>query len=91
MGKAPLNGLRVIELGVYLNGPYAARLLAELGAEVIKVEPPYGDPMRLSPPMVQGDSLHSVFYNAGKKFVTLNLKTQKGRELFMRLIVKPTS
>jgi CoA:oxalate CoA-transferase len=88
MGKAPLNGLRVIELGVYLNGPYAARLLAELGAEVIKVEPPYGDPMRLSPPMVQGDSLHSVFYNAGKKFVTLNLKTQKGRELFMRLISK---
>jgi CoA:oxalate CoA-transferase len=86
MGKAPLNGLRVIELGVYLNGPYTARLLAELGAEVIKVEPPYGDPMRLSPPMVHGDSLHSVFYNAGKKFITLNLKTQRGRELFLRLI-----
>ncbi len=81
-----MKGLRVLELGAYLNGPFASRLMAELGAEVIKVEPPWGDPMRQSPPIVEGDSLHSIYYNAGKKFVTLNLKNPRGKDIFLELV-----
>ncbi|QIW23814.1 CoA transferase [Sulfolobus sp. S-194] len=88
MQKGALDGIRVLELGLYLNGPYIGRLLAELGAEVIKIEPPWGDPMRNSPPFINGDSLHSIYYNVNKKFITLNLKTDKGRELFLQLITK---
>ncbi|ARM76996.1 carnitine dehydratase [Acidianus manzaensis] len=83
-----LEGIRVLELGIYLNGPYAGRLLAELGAEVIKIEPPWGDPMRKSPPFINNDSLHSIYYNVNKKFITLNLKSEKGRELFLELTKK---
>ncbi|WP_238842173.1 CaiB/BaiF CoA transferase family protein [Sulfolobus sp. E11-6] len=83
-----LEGIRVLELGIYLNGPYAGRIFAELGAEVIKIEPPWGDPMRKSPPFINNDSLHSIYYNVNKKFITLNLKKEKGRELFLELSKK---
>ncbi len=81
-----LQGLRVLELTSFLNGPYTGRILAELGAEVIKVEPPWGDPMRHVPPYVGNDSLHFIFYNANKKFVTLNVKHEMGRQLFFKLL-----
>jgi Predicted acyl-CoA transferases/carnitine dehydratase len=55
---------------------------------VIKIEPPWGDSMRNSPPFINGDSLHSIYYNVNKKFITLNLKTDKGRELFLELVKK---
>jgi CoA:oxalate CoA-transferase len=81
-----LSGIKVLEMTQYYNGPYAGRLLGELGAEVIKVEPPWGDPQRHTPPILGDDSLHFIFYNANKKFITLNLKKEKGREIFLKLV-----
>jgi len=72
----------------YLNGPYTGRILAELGADVIKIEPPWGDPMRHVPPYVGDDSLHFIFYNANKKFITLNVKQERGRQIFFQLLKK---
>ena len=69
----PLRGIRVIELGQYISGPYAAKLLADLGAEVIKVESPDGDPMR----RWEGHGTMSpqfAAYNRGKRAVALDLK-----------------
>jgi len=82
----PLQGVKVLELSSFLNGPYTGRILAELGADVVKVEPPWGDPMRHAPPYVGKDSLHFIFYNANKKFITLNIKEQKGRQIFLELV-----
>ncbi|MFD4423123.1 CaiB/BaiF CoA transferase family protein [Agromyces sp. NPDC058484] len=73
----PLRGIRVIELGQYISGPYAAKLLADLGADVIKVEAPDGDPMR----RWEGSGAMSpqfAAYNRGKRGVTLDLKTEGG-------------
>lgn len=83
-----LSGLRVLDLTFYLPGPYATLILADLGAEVIKIENPAGgDPLRgLGPD--GGSPTGSVFFqalNRGKKSVTLDLKTAEGREAFLRL------
>ena len=83
-----LSGLRVLDLTFYLPGPYATLILADLGAEVIKIENPAGgDPLRgLGPD--GGSPAGSVFFqalNRGKKSVTLDLKTAEGREAFLRL------
>ncbi|NUR92981.1 MAG: CoA transferase [Nonomuraea sp.] len=70
---APLGGLRVVEVGQYIAAPYAGKLLADLGADVVKVEPPGGDPMR----RWQGGGTESPqfrAYNRGKTTVTLDLK-----------------
>ena len=68
--KAPLAGLRVVELGSLPAGAYAARLFADFGAEVIKVEPPEGDPGRSFPPLIEGGSGWFAYLNYGKKSVT---------------------
>ena len=84
MNKA-LGGKRVLDLTYALNGPLAGRILAELGAEVIKIEPPWGS-ARDFLPLVKGESVNFVFINAGKKFITLNLKKEEGKEIFKRLV-----
>ncbi|WP_241503759.1 CaiB/BaiF CoA transferase family protein [Ferruginivarius sediminum] len=84
-----LAGVRVLDLSQYLPGPYATQLLADLGAEVIKVEPPAGDPMRRFPPL--GDDGLSAFYrlvNAGKSVVRLDLKQEEGRAALCDLIAR---
>ena len=63
----PLSALRVIELGSLPAAAYCARLLADFGAEVIKVEPAGGDPMRLAAPMIGGESAGFAFLNFGKR------------------------
>ncbi len=78
-----LDGVRLLDLSQYLPGPYAAQILGDLGAEVVKVEPPAGDPMRRLGPL-DGDGV-SVFYklvNAGKAVVRLDLKSEQGRADF---------
>ncbi|EAR25982.1 L-carnitine dehydratase/bile acid-inducible protein F [marine actinobacterium PHSC20C1] len=83
-GSGPLSGIRVVELGQYISGPYAAKLLADLGAEVIKVESPDGDPMR----RWEGTGTMSpqfAAYNRGKAGVTLDLKTAEGLEELLAL------
>ena len=73
----PLAGIRVIELGQYISGPYAAKLLADLGADVVKVESPEGDPMRR---WEGSGSMSPQFaaYNRGKRAVVLDLKSPEG-------------
>jgi crotonobetainyl-CoA:carnitine CoA-transferase CaiB-like acyl-CoA transferase len=69
---ALLEGLRVLDLGIWRPVPYATQLLAEMGAEVLKIEPPGGDPMRVFP------QLFDVL-NAGKRSMVVDLKTDSGR------------
>ena len=87
-GKRPLEGLRVIEMGQLLAGPFTGTILGYFGAEVIKVEPPTGDPVRQWREVRNGTSLwyHSIGRN--KKSVTLDLKTDKGRELALQLMTQ---
>ncbi|PNU19269.1 carnitine dehydratase [Geothermobacter hydrogeniphilus] len=82
-----LTGIRVLDLSQYLPGPFATQLLGDLGAEVLKVEPPAGDPMR-SFILADGDGV-SPFYkqvNAGKAVAELDLKTPVGRESLAELV-----
>lgn len=85
----PLNGLRILEIGHFIAAPFAARLLADLGAEVIKIEPPgTGDPARGWGEAVEGRSLWWSVHARNKKCVTLDLKHPRGRELALRLVAK---
>lgn len=89
-GRGPLAGIRVIELGMLLAGPYATRLLAEFGAEVIKVEQPgKGDPLRnWGHHRYRGRSLWWPIQSRNKKLITLDLHHERGRELLKRLVAQ---
>lgn len=82
-----LQGLKVVELGTLIAGPFAARLLAEFGAEVIKIEPPgSGDPLRHWRKLHAGTSLWWYAQARNKKSVTVNLKQPAGQEIVRRLV-----
>ncbi len=82
----PLNGIRVLELANFMAGPYCAMLLADLGADVIKVEnPDGGDHSRATPPFLDGESAGFIALNRNKRSLALNLKHPAGREVFLRL------
>jgi crotonobetainyl-CoA:carnitine CoA-transferase CaiB-like acyl-CoA transferase len=84
--SGPLAGLRVIELGTLIAGPFCARILAEFGAEVIKIEAPDGgDPLRTWRKLHQGTSLWWSVQARNKKSVTANLRTEAGQEIVRRL------
>ena len=84
-----LNGLRVVDFSRYLPGPYASLRLADLGAEVIKVEPPVsGDPARQMGGELGGAGLLYLANNRNKKSVTINLKEKAGQELAFKLASK---
>jgi len=80
-----LEGLRILDLSRMLPGPYCSMMLADLGAEVIKVEELSGDPTRRSPPIVDGHSSPFEQVNRNKKSIALDLKQQRGREVFLKL------
>ena len=83
---APLEGLKVIEMGTLIAGPFCARLMAEFGAEVIKIESPEGgDPLRTWRKLHQGTSLWWYVQARNKKSVTVNLKHPSGQEIVRRL------
>lgn len=82
----PLEGLRVIEMGQLLAGPFTGTILSYFGAEVIKVESPSGDPIRTWRILRDGTSLWYYSLGRNKKSVTLDLKTQRGQELAGRLL-----
>jgi succinyl-CoA:(S)-malate CoA-transferase subunit A len=87
----PLAGIRVIDVGTFLAGPYAASIMGEFGAEVLKVEHPIGgDPMRrFGIPTKRGDATLAWLSEArNKKSVTLDLRRPRGAELFLKLISK---
>ena len=84
----PLTGLRVLDLTRLLPGPLASLILADLGAEVIKIEEPgLGDYVRHSPPFLSnGQGAMYAALNRGKKSIALNLKTEAGRQALLRLL-----
>ena len=82
----PLDGVRVVSLGVSISGPLGVRHLADFGAEVIKVEPPGGDMVRHWDSAVGGEGSVHFWVNPNKRSVVLNLKDERGREVLRRLI-----
>jgi crotonobetainyl-CoA:carnitine CoA-transferase CaiB-like acyl-CoA transferase len=82
----PLRGVCVLELANYMAGPYCGMLLADMGAEVIKIEnPAVGDYTRENPPFIKGESAGFLALNRNKKSVALNLKHERGRDVFLKL------
>jgi crotonobetainyl-CoA:carnitine CoA-transferase CaiB-like acyl-CoA transferase len=84
--ESALDGLRVLDFTTTIAGPHCSRLLADLGAEVIKVEAPEGDMMRTRPPLRDGASTSFGQLNAGKKSIVLDLKSPRGAEAAKRLV-----
>jgi CoA:oxalate CoA-transferase len=82
----PLDGIRVLDFSIMLAGPYCARLLADVGADVIKIEPPEGDDMRLRTPLRDGNSAYFGQLNAGKRSLALDLKSAEAIDLVLRLV-----
>lgn len=88
-GCGALSGIRVLDLGRMVAGPYCAMMLAGMGAEVIKIEDPKGGDMsRENLPKKDGESTYFVAYNCSKSGMTLNLKSGKGKEILAALIQK---
>src|SRR5258708_4754264 len=82
----PLSGVRVLDLTQFLSGPYATQMLADLGADIIKLEPPQGDPIRVVPPHFVGeDSVYYLCINRNKRCVAVDMKQEAGRDLVRRL------
>src|SRR5579862_8740739 len=83
---AVLKGIRVVELGTMITAPLAGMMLADLGAEVVKVEPPAGDPFR----SFRGGqySPHFVAYNRGKRSIRLDLRLEQGRAVLLKLLAR---
>jgi crotonobetainyl-CoA:carnitine CoA-transferase CaiB-like acyl-CoA transferase len=83
-----LHGIRVLDLTRMLAGPYATMLLADMGAEVVKVEDPAGDPIRrMGPPFeADGRSAYFMAVNRNKRSVVLDLRTERDRERFLKLV-----
>ena len=90
-GGGPLDGIRVVELGVWVAGPGAAGILADWGADVVKIEPPGGDPARSFQRTLGGDlDVNPVFEldNRGKRGIALDLSTERGVEIAERLLAE---
>ncbi|HUI18681.1 MAG TPA: CaiB/BaiF CoA-transferase family protein [Alphaproteobacteria bacterium] len=87
MSKGPLSGITVVDLSRILAGPYCTLLMAELGARVIKVEPPEkGDDARQYGPFLKGRSAYFMSINRGKQSIALNLKDAADQRIFAKLL-----
>jgi crotonobetainyl-CoA:carnitine CoA-transferase CaiB-like acyl-CoA transferase len=85
----PLAGITVLDFGQIFQGPYATMLMAKAGADVIKIEPPGGEPLRRRVIATGGDTtLPMAMLNANKRAVTLNLKSDVGKDLLMQMVAK---
>ncbi|MEM3806136.1 MAG: CaiB/BaiF CoA-transferase family protein [Sulfolobales archaeon] len=80
-----LDGFRVLDLTRSLAGPFATMILGDLGAEVIKVEPPGGDETRLWAPFIDGESVYFLSINRNKKSIVIDLRTSEGRDILYKL------
>jgi len=88
MPLKPLEGVRVLDLTHAHAGPICTLYMAAMGAEVIKIEPPWGEMTRMFPPLVNGVSPYFAFLDRCKRGVTLNLKEPRGREMFKGMAEK---
>lgn len=91
--KRPLEGVRVVELATFIAGPSCARYLADLGADVIKIEAPNGDPLRFTAvnegrPFGDAEDTSFCMENTGKRCITLNTKTEAGMKVLHQLLAK---
>jgi len=84
-GFRPLDGIRIVDFSTNMAGPYATMILAQLGADVIKVEPPAGDDARHWPPQLDDGSIVHAHMNAGKRGLVLDLAQPAGRAVALRL------
>ena len=84
----PLTGLRVLEIGHFVAAPFCTRLLADLGADVIKIEPPTGDPVRQWGKQVNGVAPWWSLHARNKRCITLNLKSKKAVDIVLRLVAE---
>src|SRR6201998_4568620 len=89
MMTSALDRVRVLDFTTTIAGPHCTRLLADLGAEVVKIESPEGDMMRTRPPMRSGASTSFGQLNAGKKSIALDLKSPQAVEAARRLVAHP--
>jgi CoA:oxalate CoA-transferase len=86
--RGPLSGLVVLDLTRVLAGPYCTMVLADLGARIVKVEPPEGDDSRRYGPFINGISGYFTAFNRGKESITIDLKKDTDRAIFERLLAK---
>ncbi len=85
----PLAGITVLDFGQIFQGPYATMLMAKAGADVIKIEPPGGEPLRRRVVALGGDTtLPMAMLNANKRAVTLNLKSETGKDLLKQMVAR---
>ena len=84
--QGPLRGIRVLDLSAYIAGPYGCSLLADLGAEVLKIEPPSGDALRQYPSTLEAESRAFLGTNRSKLGIVLDLKQSDGRKVLLRLV-----
>ncbi|SEK05528.1 CaiB/BaiF CoA transferase family protein [Paraburkholderia diazotrophica] len=84
--RGPLAGLRVLDLSAYIAGPYGCTLLADQGAEVIKIEPPSGDNLRKYPSTLEAESRAFLGVNRGKRGLALDLKQREALDVLIRLV-----
>jgi crotonobetainyl-CoA:carnitine CoA-transferase CaiB-like acyl-CoA transferase len=82
----PLAGVKVLEFSEIIAAPFGGMLLSDMGAEVIKVEPPQGEPWRLSAQFIPGESRQFISLNRGKKGLAINLRTPEGRQIIHKLV-----
>jgi crotonobetainyl-CoA:carnitine CoA-transferase CaiB-like acyl-CoA transferase len=88
MATQTLSGIRVVDLTRVLTGPYCTMMLGDMGADVVKIEQPgKGDDTRAwGPPFIDGESAYYLSINRNKRSITLNLKSEQGKEIIHKLI-----
>jgi len=84
----PLEGVTVLDLSRYLPGPLATKILRDMGAKIIKVEPPNGDALRYVPPMIDGIGASFTALNAGNQSIAINLKDPEGIALLRKMVTE---
>ena len=84
--RGPLSGIRVLDLSAYIAGPYGCSLLADMGADVVKVEPPSGDNLRKYPSTLESESRAFLGINRSKRGLVLDLKKPEGLAVLMKLL-----
>jgi crotonobetainyl-CoA:carnitine CoA-transferase CaiB-like acyl-CoA transferase len=88
MTQRPLDGIRVLDFTRVLSGPHATRMLCDLGADVIKVEPPEGDLTRMTNPRINGLATYFVQQNTGKRNISLDIRKPEAVDLLLRLVAQ---
>ncbi|WP_439510473.1 CaiB/BaiF CoA transferase family protein [Marinimicrobium koreense] len=84
--NGPLSGIKVLDLSAYIAGPYGCTLLADQGAEVLKIEPPSGDNLRRYPSTLEEESRAFIGINRNKRGMVLDLKSREGHSILMELV-----